>query len=70
MLKQLFEKVPLQAGINRRQAFELIEIASEHIETRFLVEVTDSAAMNNEHAEKLIDELNGFYQMICHGILP
>lgn len=68
MWEQLFEKVPLREGVNRKQAFELIMVIAKHFENKFLTEIIDIDAIDDEHAQNLIDEMNRFYNMVCYGI--
>ncbi|MFH5183952.1 TetR/AcrR family transcriptional regulator [Paenibacillus sp. TAB 01] len=68
LLEQLFDKVPLREGVNRRQAFELVMSTFEHFEKKFLEDIKDIDAMDEEYAQSFFDKMNGFCSMIRYGI--
>ncbi|TDF89724.1 TetR/AcrR family transcriptional regulator [Paenibacillus piri] len=67
--EQLFEKVSLREGVDRKQAFELIVITLEHFEKKFLAEVADIDAIDDEYARNLFEKMNCFCSMIRDGIV-
>ncbi|SFJ78573.1 TetR/AcrR family transcriptional regulator [Thermoflavimicrobium dichotomicum] len=68
VLEQLFDKVPLKEGVDRRQAFELIWITVKHIENKVLTEEADKTKLDEKYVERIIDEMNRFLAMIRYGI--
>lgn len=68
VLEQLFEKVELQEGVERKQAFELVKITLDHLKSKLLKEITDLEAVDDEYVQNLFDEMKQFYNMIRGGI--
>ncbi|MFB7813525.1 TetR/AcrR family transcriptional regulator [Paenibacillus chitinolyticus] len=66
--ERLFEKVPLRNGVDRKNAFELIVITLEHFENKFVAEVTDLSAIDDEYIENMFTKMNEFCVMIRQGI--
>ncbi|MCR8842364.1 TetR/AcrR family transcriptional regulator [Paenibacillus sp. SC116] len=68
LLEQLFEKVPLKDGVDRNHAFELLMIAIEHFDKKFISEVTDIEAIDEEYGPNFLKEMNLYHRMIRLGI--
>lgn len=66
--EQLFEKVPLKDGVDRRQAFELIMITLEHFENKFVSDVTDEQDIDDKYLQAFLKQLNSFLSMLRYGI--
>jgi AcrR family transcriptional regulator len=66
-LERLFESVPLRQGVDRKEAFELVMVTAKHFEHKFVTEFQD-IRIDDEYADNLLDELERFHSMICHGI--
>ncbi|ULL18731.1 TetR/AcrR family transcriptional regulator [Paenibacillus sp. H1-7] len=66
--RRLFDKVPLRDGLDRDQAFELIMIALEHFEKKFLLDVSQIEAVDDEYVQHYFDKMNRFCNMIRFGI--
>lgn len=66
--KQLFESVPLREGVNRGQAFELIEITLDYFEKTYLSELTDEGDLDETYWQHFLDKRNSFLNMIRYGI--
>ncbi|MFE5323393.1 TetR/AcrR family transcriptional regulator [Paenibacillus sp. NPDC056579] len=66
--RTLFDKVPLRDGLDRDQAFELIMIALEHFEKKFLLDVSQIEAVDDEYVQHYFDKMNRFCNMIRFGI--
>lgn len=68
VLVQLFDKVPLKEGVDREQAFELIQIILKHFEDKVLTGGADKNNLDEKYMERMIDEMNRFLSMIRDGI--
>lgn len=68
ILERLFSQVPLREGVDRQQAFQLIEITLKYLENKLLTEATDETELDEKYLECVIDEMNRFMDMIRHGI--
>lgn len=68
ILERLFCQVPLRKGVDRQQAFQLIEITLKYLENKLLTEATDKTELDEKYLEGVIDEMNRFMDMIRHGI--
>ncbi|WP_405082944.1 TetR/AcrR family transcriptional regulator [Paenibacillus chitinolyticus] len=66
--ERLFDKVPLRSGVDRKHAFELIVITLEHFENKFVAEVTDLSAVDDDYIENMFKKMNEFCVMIRQGI--
>ncbi|MFD7523084.1 TetR/AcrR family transcriptional regulator [Paenibacillus chitinolyticus] len=66
--ERLFDKVPLRSGVDRKNAFELIVITLEHFENKFVTEVRDLSAIDDEYIENMFTKMNEFCLMIRQGI--
>lgn len=66
--EQLFEKVPLREGVERKEAFELIMITLGHFDDKFLAEVSNIDVMDEEYAQNLFDKMIRLFSIIRHGI--
>ncbi len=67
-LQQLFEKVTLREGVDRKRAFELIMIIMDYFHNKLLTEVTDENSLNVEYLQRFHDERNSFIAMARNGI--
>lgn len=68
LLEQLFQKVPLKAGVDRRQAFELIMITFDFLEKKYISEVTDIDHLDETCSRSILDKMNSLLAMIRYGI--
>lgn len=68
ILERLFSQVPLREGVDRQQAFQLIESTLKYLENKLLTEATDKTELDEKYLECVIDEMNRFMDMIRHGI--
>lgn len=66
--RELFAKVPLREGVDREEAFELIMLANEHFERKFLSEIAEDREFDEDYNRRLLDERNRFLNMIRFGI--
>lgn len=65
---QLFAAVPLRAGVDRRQAFDLYILVIEHFERKYLAEMLNSAELDEAHVQAFLAERNQFLALIRFGI--
>ncbi len=65
---QLFEKVPLKEGVDRAQAFELVVLALDHFDQKYLAEMTSSGEPDGTYIQQFLAERNNFLKMIRYGI--
>lgn len=68
VLERLFEKVPLKEGVDRGQAFELIMIILDHLEKKYLSEVTDLYDLDETYFKSILNKMNSFLTLIRYGI--
>ena len=68
VLEELFKKVPLREGVERKQAFKLIKLTLEYFENKYLSELVEDKDLNETYLENFIKERNGFLDMIRYGI--
>ncbi|WP_220209080.1 TetR/AcrR family transcriptional regulator [Reticulibacter mediterranei] len=66
--EQLFEKVPLKEGVDRREALELVMLTIEHFEQQYLSEFVDDAIVDEASFQRLFEKRNRFLAMIRSGI--
>lgn len=66
--RRLFAKVPLRKGVDRRQAFELVMLAIEHFEQKYLAEMTEDTELDPGHVRRFLRQRSRFLEMIRHGI--
>jgi len=68
VLNQLFEKVPLREGVDRKHAFKLIKLTLDYFENKYLKEQAEDKALNETHLQRFIEERNNYLDMIRYGI--
>ncbi len=68
MWERLFEKVPLREGVDRGQAFELIMLALDHFEEKYVAGLTDENVLDETYLQRFLNERNSFLDMIRYGI--
>ncbi|MGQ9558086.1 MAG: TetR/AcrR family transcriptional regulator [Desulfurispora sp.] len=68
MLEQLFSKVSLREGVERRQALELIKIVLDYMEEKYLAVLKADNNLDPGYWEGIIDEMNTFLAMVRYGI--
>lgn len=66
--EQLFERVNLKEGVDRRQAYELVKVALNHWENKVLSQVTDEKILDEEYFQSCLKERNNLLSMIRYGI--
>jgi len=66
--EQLFEKVPLKEGVDRREAFELVMLTIEYFERQYLSEFMDDANVDEASFQHFFEKRNRFLAMIRSGI--
>jgi TetR/AcrR family transcriptional regulator len=66
--KQLFAKVPLREGVDREQAYELINAALEHFEKKYSEEINDKNEFDEAYVKRLLEERTRLLDMIRFGI--
>lgn len=65
---QLFEKVPLRADIDRKQAFELLVITYGHLDNQFFAKLANSEVVDTEFVHDLYRKWVSYCHMIRKGI--
>lgn len=68
IMEQLFEKVPLRKGVDRKQAFEIIKITLDYFENKYLSDLVEDKDLNEAYFQNFIEERNQFFDMIRYGI--
>ncbi len=67
-LKELFQKVTVRFVVNREDAFNLIFMAIDGFEQRFIKGLTGNKAKDNEHLEIAKKQIASCINMIRYGI--
>ncbi|MEZ4619135.1 MAG: TetR/AcrR family transcriptional regulator [Caldilineaceae bacterium] len=65
---QLFADVPLRAGVDRKQAFELYTLVIEHFERKYLAEMMNQTELEETHIQAFLAEREQFLSLIRFGI--
>lgn len=68
--EQLFAKVPLKEGIDRAEAFELIVLALDYFDEKFLAEMTAESEnqLDEQYVQSFLARRRRFLDMIRYGI--
>lgn len=68
--EQMFAKVPLKEGINRAEAFELVVLALDYFDQKFLTEteVESEKRLDDHYMQHFLDKRRRFLAMIRQGI--
>lgn len=65
---ELFADVPLRAGVDRKQAFELVTLAIEHFERKYLAEMLNTTELDEAQIYAFLAERKQFLALIRFGI--
>jgi len=65
---QLFADVPLRAGVDRKQAFELYTLVIEHFERKYLAEMMNKSELEEAQIQRFLTERKQFMNLIRYGI--
>jgi AcrR family transcriptional regulator len=65
---ELFAAVPLRAGVDRKQAFELVTLAIEHFERKYLAEMLNATELDEAQVQAFLVERKQFLALIRFGI--
>ena len=66
--RKLFTRVPLKRGVDRNAAFELVMLAIDHFEQKYLTEMTEETELDPRHVRRFLRERSRFLEMIRHGV--
>ncbi|OYD09647.1 TetR/AcrR family transcriptional regulator [Paludifilum halophilum] len=66
--RQLFEKVPLREGVDREEAYQLIQMTLDGLGEKYLSEMTDEKSLEDSVYQHLLKERKRFLDMIRYGI--
>lgn len=66
--RRLFAKVPLRKGVDRASAFELVMLAVDHFEQKYLAGMTEDTELDPANVRRFVRERTRFLEMIRHGI--
>lgn len=66
--EQLFEKVPLKPGVDRRQAFELVTLVLDYFDQKFLVDTAVGEKLDDAYVYRFLAERSSFLAMIRFGV--
>ncbi len=66
--QRLFAKVPLRAGVDRAQAFELIMLTLDYFDKKFLANMADANELDETYVQSFLEERKRFLAMIRYGI--
>ena len=69
LMKELFDEIPLRDGVDNEQAYELVNIVTDHFRKRIALELKDEKELlDDEYWDDLIDRKKKFLDMIRYGI--
>ncbi len=66
--EDLFEKVPLKDGIDRKQAYRLVQMTLEYFDDKYFSESTEENELDEEYFQRFLEERNCFLDMLRYGI--
>ncbi len=68
-MKQLFDKIPFKKGVDPEEAYELINIVSEHFRMKLAAELTDDKKLlDDTYWKDFFDKKGKYINMIRYGI--
>ncbi len=68
-MKQLFDKVHLRDGVDREQAYELINIIMHYFNKKYLSVLADeSKLLDEKYWQEFMTKKNSFLDMLRYGI--
>ncbi len=68
-MRQLFNKIPFRKGIDPEDAYELINIVSEHFRIKLATELTVEKNLSDDgYCENFFDKKSKYMNMIRYGI--
>ncbi|MTI46845.1 MAG: TetR/AcrR family transcriptional regulator [Firmicutes bacterium] len=68
LLEQLFNKIPLREGVDRKDAFKIIKITLDYFENKYLSDLLEDGDLDEGYLKNFIKERNSFLDMIRYGI--
>lgn len=69
LMKELFDKIPLTDGVDKKDAFELVNIVDDYFRKRIAAELTDEQKLlDDDYWNELFDKKRKFLDMIRFGI--
>jgi len=66
--QRLFANVPLRAGVDRAQAFELVMLALDYFDKKFLAQMATKNERDETYVQGFLAERKRFLAMIRYGI--
>lgn len=64
----LFDKVPLRAGVDRKQAYEFVQMTLDYFDEKFYSAATLGEELDEAYFQRFLDERNCFLEMLRYGI--
>jgi len=69
LMKELFDEIPLRDSVDNEQAFELVNIVTDHFRKKIALEIKyEKNLLDDEYWDDLIDKKRKFLDMIRYGI--
>ena len=70
-MMNLFKQIPFRDGVDPREAYELIQVVSEHFRMKLAAELTDTDKLyDDEYWKVFFKKKNSFLDMVRYGIEP
>ncbi len=66
--EELFSQVPLKKGVDRKQAYELIQIILEYFDNKYFSETAMDMELNEAYFHRFLTDRNRFLTMVRFGI--
>jgi TetR/AcrR family transcriptional regulator len=66
--QELFEKVPLREGIDRKQAYEFVQMTLDYFDDKYYSPAALNEELDEAYFQRFLDERNCFLEMLRYGI--
>lgn len=66
--EDLFEKVPLRDGVDRKQAYQFVQMTLAYFDDKYFSESTEDDELDEAYFQRFLDERNRFLEMLRYGI--
>lgn len=66
--EDLFEKVPLRDGVDRKQAYQFVQMTLAYFDDKYFSESVEDDELEEQYFQRFLDERNSFLEMLRYGI--
>lgn len=64
----MFEKVPLRDGVDRKQAYQFVQMTLGYFDDKYFSEAMEGDEPDEEYFKRFLEERNSFLEMLRYGI--